>query len=322
MLPNQGGKTKSRPNTYRHDSLISVSEPLKDTIVRDAIEQNFMGSSGLFKQSNIASRRLYNVKQWKELCESPKYATPDFFKSNAERDQKAREERKAAAGKRPAKGAATRAAKRAAAMKKEETPALSVTSEAPTMEDHDTMKDQPAEHAPEDVSKADITMDTEAEASTVIAPPSPATSTEQETQQGQQQPKQEDIETQPKQEEQDAAPATPAKIAAPKDEVPGTDKSESKAGETSTKKKRRGREEDQEDWDKEWEKFDYTSLPHGMSALGQRRRKTVVGACLLSSAYLSFHRRKTRRLYCRRMQKDRKVLLEEFYFWCSTHVRC
>lgn len=41
-----------------------------------------MGSSGLFKQSNIASRRLYNVKQWKELCESDKYATPDFFGVN------------------------------------------------------------------------------------------------------------------------------------------------------------------------------------------------------------------------------------------------
>lgn len=48
-------------------------------MIKDAIEQNFMGSQGLYRQSNIASRRLYNVKQWKELCESDKYRTPNFF---------------------------------------------------------------------------------------------------------------------------------------------------------------------------------------------------------------------------------------------------
>lgn len=228
-----------------------------------------MGSSGLFKQSNIASRRLYNVKQWKELCESDKYATPDFFKSNAERDQKAREERKNATVKRPAKGAATRAAKRAAAMKKEDTPALSVASEAPTMEDHEAMKDQPAEQAPEDI-KPDITMDVDTSAAAVIAPPSPATSTEQEILQ------QAESATTSKTEENAEAgqlsttiPATPSKetTALLKEgaSAPGTDKSEVKAGETSTRKKRKAREEDQENWDEEWEKFDYASLPHGKS---------------------------------------------------------
>lgn len=223
-----------------------------------------MGSSGLFKQSNIASRRLYNVKQWKELCETSKYATPDFFKTEADktRDRKAREDA-APIAKKPARGAATRAAKRAAAKAgvKEETPAPSVASEAPTMEDHETMKDQPAEQAPEDVKMdgKDAVIPTVAE----YIPPSPATSTEQETQQQQQQ-------TSDQVPTASSIPATPAKESAVKAEeasapTPGTAKSEQKAaGEMSNRKKRRAREEDMDNWDEEWEKFDYSSLPHGM----------------------------------------------------------
>lgn len=260
-------------HSHRHDSLVSVSEPLKDTVIRDAIEQNFMGSAGLFKQSNIASRRLYNVKQWKELCESDKYATPDFFKANAEKEKQAREEKANAAPKRPAKGAATRAAKRAkeaearaartaTSMSKEDTPSVvSVTSEAPTMQDHEAMKDQPAEQAPEDVAP-EVKM--EVDASAVIVPPSPATSTEQGMQDQQDAKPILDPNT-----SADGAPATPAKDAMAKKEAPpsvaGTEKSEQKPGETSTKKKRRAREEEQDDWDEEWAKFDYASLPHGKS---------------------------------------------------------
>jgi hypothetical protein len=224
-----------------------------------------MGSSGLFKQSNIASRRLYNVKQWKELCETSKYATPDFFKSDADktRDRKAREDA-APIAKKPARGAATRAAKRAAAKAgvKEETPAPSVASEAPTMDDHEAMKDQPAQQAPEDV-KPDATI---AGISTVAEyiPPSPATSTEQEPQQPQQ--------TRDAVSTTSNIPATPPKEIAVKAgeasaPTPGTAKSEQKAGgEVSNRKKRRAREEDMDNWDEEWEKFDYSSLPHGTSA--------------------------------------------------------
>lgn len=75
-----------RSQPHRIDSLVSVSEPLKDTVIRDSIEQNFMGSRGLFRQSNIASRRAYNVKQWKEMCDSEKYRTPNFF--NVEEEDK------------------------------------------------------------------------------------------------------------------------------------------------------------------------------------------------------------------------------------------
>lgn len=265
LLENTSTNSRLTPSLYRHDSLVSVSQPLKDTIVRDAIEQNFMGSSGLFKQSNIASRRLYNVKQWKELCETSKYATPDFFKTEADktRDRKAREDA-APIAKKPARGAATRAAKRAAAKAgvKEETPAPSVASEAPTMEDHETMKDQPAEQAPEDVK-----MDGKGAVIPTVAeyiPPSPATSTEQETQQQQQQQTSDQVPT------ASSIPATPAKESAVKAEeasapTPGTAKSEQKAaGEMSNRKKRRAREEDMDNWDEEWEKFDYSSLPHGM----------------------------------------------------------
>lgn len=220
-----------------------------------------MGSSGLFKQSNIASRRLYNVKQWKELCETPKYATPDFFKSDEDKERERKEREEAApATKKVARGAATRAAKRAAAKGlKEPTPALSVASEAPTMEDHEAMKDQPAELAPEDV-KPDVTM--EADVSTaLVAPPSPATSTEHGASHLQQQPSDSLQQT-------DGIPATPAKSTTAQDNdtsAPNTGKSELKAGETSNRKKRRAREEDMDNWDDEWAKFDYTSLPHGKS---------------------------------------------------------
>lgn len=224
-----------------------------------------MGSSGLFKQSNIASRRLYNVKQWKELCESSKYATPDFFKSEDDKKRERKEREDAAPViKRPAKGAATRAAKRAAAKAaaaaaaKEETPAPSVVSEAPTMEDHEAMKDQPAELAPEDL-KADVTMDGDITAEVTNLPPSPATSTEHESQRQE--------EAKGASQAEAPAPVTPIKDVSAKAEdasAPGTEKSEQKAGgEVSNRKKRRAREEDMDNWDEEWEKFDYWSLPHG-----------------------------------------------------------
>lgn len=225
-----------------------------------------MGSSGLFKQSNIASRRLYNVKQWKELCESSKYATPDFFKSEADKTRERKEREDAApVAKRPAKGAATRAAKRAAAKAaaaaKEETPAPSVASQAPTMEDHEAMKDQPAELTLDD-PKPDVTMDEDITTNVANLPPSPATSTEHELQQ--QQDSDNTLQT------PNEIPATPAKHVAAKVEdadasAPGTAKSEQKAGgEVSNRKKRRAREEDMDNWDEEWEKFDYWTLPHGM----------------------------------------------------------
>ena len=73
---------------FRINSLTSVSQPLKDTSIREPIEQHFMGSRGQFRQSNIGSRRSYNVKQWKEMCESDKYQTPNFFNVREECDDR------------------------------------------------------------------------------------------------------------------------------------------------------------------------------------------------------------------------------------------
>ena len=67
----------------RFDTLKSVSQPLKDTTIREPIEQHFQGSRGIFRQSNVASRRIYNIKQWKDMCDNDTYRTPDFFNIQA-----------------------------------------------------------------------------------------------------------------------------------------------------------------------------------------------------------------------------------------------
>lgn len=94
----RSGIVKIVPPKEWTNSLGSVAQPLKDTVIKDSIEQNFMGSRGLFRQSNIASRRLYNVMQWKDLCDSEKFKTPNFF--NAPEEDKSAEVRALRASKR------------------------------------------------------------------------------------------------------------------------------------------------------------------------------------------------------------------------------
>lgn len=209
----RSGIVKIVPPKEWHDSLVSVSEPLKDTRIKEPIEQHFMGSKGLFRQSNIGSRRGYNVKQWKEMCDSEKYRTPNFFGAPEEKKSK----KESAAANKRARRSSTKANSRKAGDVKEETP------------------------APEDVQ----TEQAASPASAVAVPTSPAMSAASMTHSESSMTSQ-------------SAPGTPVSTPA------GFDLSPSVPGQLPTSNKKRTRaEEAQEDFDKEWETFDWTTLPWG-----------------------------------------------------------
>jgi hypothetical protein len=81
------GTVFNTPLPTRTDSLPSVSEPLKGTRIREPISQHFMGSSGLYRQTNVAKYRMYNPKQWKEMCDSDRFKAPNFFDKEGERER-------------------------------------------------------------------------------------------------------------------------------------------------------------------------------------------------------------------------------------------
>jgi hypothetical protein len=62
----------------RTESLASTAIPLRETRLHDAITQHFTGSQGLYRVTNVSKTKIYNPAQWKEMCDSSKYAGPDF----------------------------------------------------------------------------------------------------------------------------------------------------------------------------------------------------------------------------------------------------
>jgi GATA zinc finger len=44
--------------------------------LKNAIEQQFVGSGGVLRQNNIEKRRVYNLPQWREVCESTDHQPP------------------------------------------------------------------------------------------------------------------------------------------------------------------------------------------------------------------------------------------------------
>lgn len=63
----------------RTESLPSTSQYLQHIRLREPIAQHFIGSSGLYRVTNMVKSRIWNPKQWKETADSERYATPDFF---------------------------------------------------------------------------------------------------------------------------------------------------------------------------------------------------------------------------------------------------
>jgi hypothetical protein len=53
-----------------------LDEKIKSIKLKNAIEQQFAGSGGVFRQNNIEKRRVYNLPQWREVCESTDHQPP------------------------------------------------------------------------------------------------------------------------------------------------------------------------------------------------------------------------------------------------------
>jgi hypothetical protein len=56
--------------------LPALDEKVKNIKLKNAIEQQFAGSGGIFRQNNIEKRRVYNLPQWREVCESTDHQPP------------------------------------------------------------------------------------------------------------------------------------------------------------------------------------------------------------------------------------------------------
>ncbi|BFZ55601.1 hypothetical protein PYCC9005_002642 [Savitreella phatthalungensis] len=72
----KAGIVKVIPPKEWLDQLPDLDDKVKDIRVRSAIEQNFAGSSGAFKQMNIEKQRSYNLVQWRKICESTDHQPP------------------------------------------------------------------------------------------------------------------------------------------------------------------------------------------------------------------------------------------------------
>ena len=60
----------------RREALPPIDTKVKDVRLKNAIEQQFAGSGGIFRQTNIEKRRVYNLPQWREVCESTDHQPP------------------------------------------------------------------------------------------------------------------------------------------------------------------------------------------------------------------------------------------------------
>src|SRR5271170_3740263 len=62
--------------TDRKEALPPLDDKIKSIKLKNAIEQQFAGSGGVFRQTNIEKRRVYNLPQWRKVCESTDHQPP------------------------------------------------------------------------------------------------------------------------------------------------------------------------------------------------------------------------------------------------------
>src|SRR5271170_2205996 len=63
-------------NDPRREALPPLDEKIKEIRLKNAIEQQIAGLGGIFRQTNIEKRRVYNLPQWREVCESTDHQPP------------------------------------------------------------------------------------------------------------------------------------------------------------------------------------------------------------------------------------------------------
>lgn len=60
----------------RTAALPPLDEKVKEIRLKNAIEQQFAGTGGVFRQMNIEKRRVYTLPQWRAVCESTDHQPP------------------------------------------------------------------------------------------------------------------------------------------------------------------------------------------------------------------------------------------------------
>jgi len=53
-----------------------LDDRVKNIKLKNAIEQQFAGSGGVFRQTNLEKRRVYSLPEWREVCESTDHQPP------------------------------------------------------------------------------------------------------------------------------------------------------------------------------------------------------------------------------------------------------
>ncbi|KAI9348289.1 JmjC domain, hydroxylase-domain-containing protein [Zopfochytrium polystomum] len=69
------------PVEWREQCVKDVSEKLESVHIQAPLEQSFnrcMLSQGVFRQTNIPSKKAFTVQEWYELCQTERYSTPRF----------------------------------------------------------------------------------------------------------------------------------------------------------------------------------------------------------------------------------------------------
>jgi hypothetical protein len=131
----KSGIVKIVPPKEWRNALPSVSQPLKETRIKDSICEHFLGSMGLFRQTNVSRSRIYNPKQWREMADSDKYATPDFFNKAPSRTE--------TPAKRPARASTSSRKRKVAKVEEEADPVRDDARDGtpPLVDNHSTPSD-------------------------------------------------------------------------------------------------------------------------------------------------------------------------------------
>ncbi|KAL2886956.1 DNA damage-responsive transcriptional repressor RPH1 [Ceratocystis lukuohia] len=72
----KSGIIKIVPPSEWRESLPPIDDLVKQVRVRNPIKQDIMGSSGTYRQVNFVHGRIYNIPQWRNLCDQSEHQPP------------------------------------------------------------------------------------------------------------------------------------------------------------------------------------------------------------------------------------------------------
>lgn len=80
----KAGLIKVIPPATWSGRALDIDSKLKHLKIKKSIQQNFFGSSGIYKQTNIESRKKFTVDEFRELASSKTYCPPKISKAPPE----------------------------------------------------------------------------------------------------------------------------------------------------------------------------------------------------------------------------------------------